>query len=111
MAAGQARSERQLAEMTAEESQRSDSRRAPRQGAQAIRRALSVMRILAAGREEGVHLSEVVRATGLTRPTVHRILCALIEESIVERSDRSGRYAIGRQVPNWHWRGNRARRC
>ncbi|MGY8704551.1 IclR family transcriptional regulator [Bradyrhizobium sp. 18BD] len=71
----------------------------PRQGAQAIRRALSVLRILAAGREDGVPLAEVVRATGLTRPTVHRIVHVLIEEGIVERHGKSGRYAIGNQVP------------
>ena len=71
----------------------------PRQGAQAIRRALAVLRILAAGREDGVPLAEVVRATGLTRPTVHRIVHVLIEEGIVERHDRTGRYAIGNQVP------------
>jgi DNA-binding IclR family transcriptional regulator len=71
----------------------------PRQGAQAIRRALAVLRILAAGRESGVPLAEVVQATGLTRPTVHRIVHVLIEEGIVERHDRSGRYAIGNQVP------------
>ncbi|WGD53371.1 IclR family transcriptional regulator [Bradyrhizobium sp. CB1650] len=71
----------------------------PRQGAQAIRRALAVLRILAAGREDGVPLTEVVRATGLTRPTVHRIVHVLIEEGIVERHGRSGRYAIGNQVP------------
>lgn len=72
---------------------------APRQGAQAIRRALAVLRILAAGREDGVPLAEVVRATGLTRPTVHRIIHVLIEEGIVERHDRTGLYAIGNQVP------------
>jgi DNA-binding IclR family transcriptional regulator len=71
----------------------------PRQGAQAIRRALSVLRILAAGREDGVPLAEVVQGTGLTRPTVHRIVHVLIEEGIVERHDRTGRYAIGNQVP------------
>lgn len=71
----------------------------PRQGAQAIRRALAVLRILAAGREAGVPLAEVVQATGLTRPTVHRIVHVLIEEGIVERNARSGRYAIGNQVP------------
>ena len=71
----------------------------PRQGAQAIRRALAVLRILAAGREDGVPLAEVVRATGLTRPTVHRIVHVLIEEGIVERYERTGRYAIGNQVP------------
>lgn len=72
---------------------------APRQGAQAIRRALAVLRILAAGREDGVPLAEVVRATGLTRPTVHRIIHVLVEEGIVERHDRTGLYAIGNQVP------------
>lgn len=71
----------------------------PRPGAQAIRRALAVMRILAAGREDGVPLVEVVQATGLTRPTVHRIIHVLIEEGIVERHERTGRYAIGNQVP------------
>jgi DNA-binding IclR family transcriptional regulator len=57
-----------------------------------------VLRILAAGRETGLPLNEVVQATGLTRPTVHRILHVLIEEGIVERHDRTGRYAIGGQV-------------
>jgi len=46
-----------------------------------------------------VPLAEVVRATGLTRPTVHRIVHVLIEEGIVERHGKSGRYAIGNQVP------------
>jgi DNA-binding IclR family transcriptional regulator len=41
----------------------------------------------------------VVQATALTRPTVHRIVQVLIEEGIVERGDKTGRYAIGRQVP------------
>ena len=68
-------------------------------GGQAIRRALTVLRILAAGRETGVPLSEVVQATSLTRPTVHRIAQVLIEEGMVERSAQTGRYAIGRQVP------------
>lgn len=71
----------------------------PRKGAQAIRRAVAVLRILAAGREAGLPLSEVVQATSLTRPTVHRIVHALIEEGIVERHDKTGHYAIGGQVP------------
>jgi DNA-binding IclR family transcriptional regulator len=79
--------------------QRTEPRQEPRQGAQAIRRALAVLRILAAGRETGLPLAEVVQATGLTRPTVHRIVHALIEEGIIERSEKTGRYAIGNQVP------------
>ena len=70
----------------------------PRLGAQAIRRALSVLRILAAGRGNGVPLAEVVQVTGLTRPTVHRIVHVLIEEGIVEQHPKTGRYAIGGQV-------------
>lgn len=76
-----------------------DSSPHPRAGAQAVRRALSVLRIIAAGRESGVPLAEIVRATGLTRPTVHRLVHVLIEEGIVERSAKSARYAIGGQVP------------
>jgi DNA-binding IclR family transcriptional regulator len=83
----------------AESAKTARSAREPRQGAQAIRRALAVLRILATGREAGVPLTEVVRATGLTRPTVHRIVHVLIEEGIVERNEKSGRYAIGNQVP------------
>jgi DNA-binding IclR family transcriptional regulator len=71
----------------------------PRAGAQAIRRALRVLRILATGREEGIALTEVVRSTGLTRPTAHRIIHVLIEEGLVERNAATGRYAIGGQVP------------
>ncbi|WP_022720329.1 IclR family transcriptional regulator [Rhodopseudomonas sp. B29] len=70
---------------------------APRRGAQSIRRAVGVLRILAAGQQDGVALSEVVRVTGLSRPTVHRIIHVLIEEGIVERQGKN--YAIGRQVP------------
>jgi len=71
----------------------------PRKGAQSLRRALAVLRVLAAGRETGLPLSEVVAATGLTRPTAHRIVHVLMEEGIVERNARSKRFAIGQQVP------------
>lgn len=74
-------------------------RREPRQGGQAIRRAVAVLRTLAIGGERGVPLAEVVQATSLTRPTVHRIVHVLIEEGIVEHSERTGNYIVGRQVP------------
>ena len=56
--------------------------RGPRQGGQAIRRAVTVLRTLAIGGERGVPLAEVVQATSLARPTVHRIVHVLIEEGI-----------------------------
>jgi DNA-binding IclR family transcriptional regulator len=73
--------------------------RGPRQGGQAIRRAVAVLRTLAVGGERGVPLAEIVQATSLARPTVHRIVHVLIEEGIVERSERTGNYVVGRQVP------------
>ena len=53
----------------------------------------------AIGGEKGVPLAEIVQATSLARPTVHRIVHVLIEEGIVERSERTGNYVVGRQVP------------
>lgn len=73
--------------------------RGPQQGGQAIRRAVAVLRTLAVGGERGVPLAEIVQATLLARPTVHRIVHVLIEEGIVERSERTGNYVVGRQVP------------
>ena len=73
--------------------------RGPRQGGQAIRRALAVLRTLAVGGEKGVPLTEVVQATSLARPTVHRIVHVLIEEGIVERSERTGNYVVRRVHP------------
>ena len=77
----------------------SANRREPLQGGQAIRRALAVLRTLAIGGERGVPLADIVQATSLARPTVHRIVHVLIEEGIVERSERTGNYIVGRQVP------------
>ena len=71
----------------------------PRSGAQSLRRALSVLRVVAAGRDAGLPLSEVVQATGLTRPTAHRLVSVLMEEGIIEKRKKSRRYAIGHQVP------------
>src|SRR4029079_16799773 len=50
------------------------------------------------GGKTGVPRAEIVQATSLARPTVHRIVHVLIEEGIVERSERTGNYAVGRQV-------------
>ena len=74
-------------------------RRGLRQGGQSIRRAVAVLRTLAIGGERGVPMAEVVQATSFARPTVHRIVHVLIEEGIVERSERTGNYVVGRQVP------------
>lgn len=70
-----------------------------RDGAQSIRRAISVLRILAAARDAGMGLSEIAQQTELARPTVHRILRVLMGEGIVEQRPRTRRYALGEQIP------------
>jgi DNA-binding IclR family transcriptional regulator len=67
-------------------------------GAQSIRRALAVLRIVAAGQELGVRLVDVVRACGLNRPTAHRILRVLVEEGACEQDAATRRYLIGGEV-------------
>ena len=69
-----------------------------RDGAQSIHRALAILRTLATSRETGTGLSAIVETTGLSPPTVHRILHALIEEGVVERKPRTGRYALGSEI-------------
>ena len=68
-------------------------------GAQSIRRALNVLRILASARQAGLGLGEIARQANLTRPTTHRILGTLVSEGVVEQSMRTLRYAVGEQVP------------
>jgi DNA-binding IclR family transcriptional regulator len=67
-------------------------------GAQSIRRAIEILRMLAAGQEQGVRLADVVQGTGLNRPTAHRILKVLAEEGLVEQDPHSRRYLVGREV-------------
>jgi DNA-binding IclR family transcriptional regulator len=68
-------------------------------GTQSIRRALSILRILATGREAGFGLTDIAHQAGLTRPTTHRILAVLVAEGIVEQKLRTRRYAVGEQIP------------
>ena len=67
-------------------------------GAQSVRRALAVLRVVATGQERGVRLTDVVSHTGLNRPTVHRLLRVLGEEGAVEQDPATRRYLIGGDV-------------
>ena len=67
----------------------------PVDGAQSIRRALAVLRLLAAGQEMGVRLTDLAATSGLRRPTLHRILRVLVEEQVVEQDSETRCYRIG----------------
>lgn len=64
-------------------------------GAQAIRRALDVVRVVAQFQRTGATLSRVAQATGLATSTTHRILRTLVEERMLLHDDASRTYALG----------------
>ena len=64
-------------------------------GAQAIRRAIDVVRLVAQIQRSGANLSRVARATGLTTSTAFRILQALTEERLLRYDQRDRCYYVG----------------
>ncbi|KAF3998812.1 IclR family transcriptional regulator [Glaciimonas immobilis] len=69
----------------------------PVQGAQAVTRALHVLRAVARTRVIGITLAQLVRETKLNKPTAHRLLLALIAEGMVEQDQDSLRYFVGHE--------------
>ncbi|MCW5632924.1 MAG: IclR family transcriptional regulator [Rubrivivax sp.] len=67
-------------------------------GAQTVRRAMAVLRLVAMGQEEGVRLSDIATMSGLSRPTVHRLLKVLIDETAVEQDPATRRYRVGDEL-------------
>jgi DNA-binding IclR family transcriptional regulator len=68
------------------------------EGAQTVRRAMALLRLVATGQEQGVRLTDVAQMSGLSRPTAHRLLKVLIDESAVEQDAATRRYRIGPEL-------------
>ena len=68
---------------------------AGRDGAQAVHRVAALLRETAAARGEGVPLHALAAATGLTPPTAHRLLQALVQENLVARDEATRSYRPG----------------
>lgn len=67
-------------------------------GAQSVRRAMIVLRLLAWGQEQGVRLADVAVMAGLSRPTAHRLLRVLVDECALEQDPLTRRYLIGPEM-------------
>jgi DNA-binding IclR family transcriptional regulator len=67
---------------------------APVQGAQVVSRIAGLLRIVAR-KPEGSPLVELVRDSGLTRPTVHRLLTSLAAEGLLDHDPLSGNWVLG----------------
>lgn len=55
------------------------------QGAQSVRRALMLLRLVAKYRDEGVKLARLVRESALDRGTAWRLLSCMVEEGFIDR--------------------------
>ncbi|MBN9062472.1 MAG: hypothetical protein BGP06_20325 [Rhizobiales bacterium 65-9] len=64
-------------------------------GAQIIARVFSVLRLISYRSPRGVRLTDLADAADLPRPTVHRILRAMIVERIVRQDPATKRYQLG----------------
>ncbi len=67
------------------------------QGAQVVGRVALLLRLV--GRKpEGMSLAGLVRESGLTRPTVHRLLTSLAAEGLLEHDPASGKWVLGPEI-------------
>ncbi len=66
-----------------------------RTNAQTFVRAFELLRLVASRMGDGASLSDLVAASGLTKPTVRRLLMSLIDTGLVEQEAETRRYLIG----------------
>ena len=66
-------------------------------GAQSALRTIRLLKQVTAGRSE-LGLAEISRLAGLNKATAHRLLQALLSESMLDRDPDSGRYRLGPAV-------------
>ncbi len=64
-------------------------------GAQAIRRAIGVIRAIAQFQRSGATLSRIASATGLSTSTAHRILRTLVDERMLRHDEAARTYHLG----------------
>ena len=69
-----------------------------RDGAQSVHRVALLLRVLAAQGRDGCRLLDLAAASGLERPTVHRLLKGLMAEGMVAQGPAGRRYRLGHLV-------------
>lgn len=67
-------------------------------GTQVVQRVGALLRQVSQARESGIRLNELVAATGLTKPTVHRLLTSLAVEGLLDHDDETGRWFLGPEM-------------
>jgi DNA-binding IclR family transcriptional regulator len=70
-------------------------RRASASPSQTLNRAVKLLQWVSGSRGAGMALSDLVRASGLTKPTARRLLIALIENGLIDQDPHDRRYHMG----------------
>ncbi|WP_281978863.1 IclR family transcriptional regulator [Pseudorhizobium flavum] len=70
----------------------------PLDGSQSVDRALSLLAMVGRHAGRGVSLSALVNDSGLSKPTVRRLLLALMRASLVEQDEETRRYYLGEEA-------------
>jgi DNA-binding IclR family transcriptional regulator len=64
-------------------------------GSQSVDRALRLLALVGRGAERGAPLSDIIRESGLNKPTARRLLLALMRAGLVEQEAHTRRYYLG----------------
>lgn len=67
-------------------------------GSQSVDRALRLLALVGRETASGLSLSEIVGESGLNKPTVRRLLLALMRAGLVEQEARTRRYHLGEEA-------------
>lgn len=68
---------------------------APAGGTQSIERAVALLLLVGRAGPEGARLADVVAQSALPKPTVRRVLLALVRTGLLDQDDTSRRYHVG----------------
>ncbi|KQP01784.1 IclR family transcriptional regulator [Leifsonia sp. Leaf264] len=67
-------------------------------GTQVVQRVGMLLRQVAASRSSGMRLNGLVANTGLTKPTVHRLLNSLGAEGLLDQDEKTGLWHLGPEM-------------
>jgi DNA-binding IclR family transcriptional regulator len=67
-------------------------------GAQVVGRIGQILRCVSGAMPRGIGTTQVARATGLTRPTAHRLLSSLAAEGFLDHDSKLGRWHLGPEM-------------
>jgi DNA-binding IclR family transcriptional regulator len=71
-------------------------------GLQTLDRAMAVLRLLG-GRADGMRLTDIQQAVGLSKPTTHRLLTALVSHELAQQDAHTRLYRVGPALDTLRW--------